>query len=382
MNNSNDKIKILVIARWPVGGIRTFFKYVFSKFDQDKYTFIFVLPHDSNPKELSSTLNIPLSNIHIVEKPASFFSFIRIIFKLIKNKEINLVNSHGFTAGLYALIPALITRTPHLMSVHFVFWKNYFEGIKGFAKKALLSVIFPLIDHIHCVSNDSKNSLVDQLAILKLKKNSIHVITNGIDTRLFSEPTKEDFYSDEIKANMKLIGYFGRFMPEKGFGYLSDAVSLLENSYKVDSKFKVLCFGWGGFIREEQKKLKLAGIDHLFQFMDYRENIAPSIRGLDMVVMPSLQEAGPLLPMETMVTGTPFIGTDCVGLREVLKDTPAYIVPAGNAEALAQAILKEINFSRRKDFEAFIKESIQRFEVKHRADELMQLIDKVISQGK
>ena len=89
----------------------------------------------------------------------------------------------------------------------------------------------------------------------------------------------------------------------------------------------MLCFGWGGFIREEQVEIKRRGLENNFHFLPFQENPARAIRGVDVVVMPSLWEACPLLPMEVLVAGVPVIGTDCVGMREVLLDTPARVVP-------------------------------------------------------
>lgn len=377
---NSDKTTILIIARWPVGGIKTFFKYFFCNFDMNRYQLLFIFPYDADIAEFSFTLNIPKSNFYTVEKPASYINYLPTIIKVLRQNKVDLINSHGFTAGIYSIVPSKLTRTPHLMSVHFTFWENYFGGIKGLIKKTVLSLAFNLVDHIHCVSNDSRKSLVRELPLLRYKNKNLHVIHNGIDTNAFSGNNKENFFGEDIPKGTILIGYFGRFMPEKGFNYLIDAIKILKGKTDLDKNFAVLCFGWGGYIREEQKKLKESGIDHLFHFMDYRENIAPSIRGLSMVVMPSLQEAGPLLPMETMVTGTPFIGTNCIGLREVLENTPAYVVPPSDSKALANAIISEMRQSRREEFVAFIEEAKNRFEVKKQAIELEQLISAAISK--
>ena len=53
-----------------------------------------------------------------------------------------------------------------------------------------------------------------------------------------------------------------------------------------------------------------------------------------LLAVPSLWEALPLLPMEAMVAGVPVLGTDCIGLREVLRDTPSRVVRAGEVGAL------------------------------------------------
>lgn len=45
--------------------------------------------------------------------------------------------------------------------------------------------------------------------------------------------------------------------------------------------------------------------------------------------MPSRWVAFGLLAVEALCAGTPLIASDCIGLREVVEDTPAVVVPPG-----------------------------------------------------
>jgi glycosyltransferase involved in cell wall biosynthesis len=67
-------------------------------------------------------------------------------------------------------------------------------------------------------------------------------------------------------------------------------------------------------------------------------DVRPLLRQLDLLAVPSLWEASPLLPMEAMTAGVPVLGTDCIGLREVLRDTPSRVVRAGDEEELARGL--------------------------------------------
>jgi glycosyltransferase involved in cell wall biosynthesis len=62
------------------------------------------------------------------------------------------------------------------------------------------------------------------------------------------------------------------------------------------------------------------------------------LRQLDLVVVPSLWEASSLVSMEAMAAGVPVLGSDCPGLREVLRGTPSRTVRAGDAGALARGL--------------------------------------------
>jgi glycosyltransferase involved in cell wall biosynthesis len=118
------------------------------------------------------------------------------------------------------------------------------------------------------------------------------------------------------------------------------------------------------------------GLMEYFRFMPFAPNIAETIRGVDVVVMPSLWEACPLQPMETLVCGTPLICTNCIGLREVISDTPARVVPISDAQALTDAIYSEINFSSKDDFIAFREVAKNRYDVMKTKEEIVDLYNK------
>lgn len=87
------------------------------------------------------------------------------------------------------------------------------------------------------------------------------------------------------------------------------------------------------------------------------------MKALDVVVMPMLWEACPLLPMEVLICGTPLIASDCIGLREVVADTPAWAVPQGDAVALAKALREVAVDDRRAEFAAYMPKAMSRFDV-------------------
>ncbi len=169
-------------------------------------------------------------------------------------------------------------------------------------------------------------------------------------------------------------------MAQKGFAFLVEAIRLLrERSSKAGRSFHVVTFGGGGFIREEQAAIDRAGLKHSFTFMPFVPQIAAALKSVDVVAIPSLWEAMPLLPMEALVAGVPVIGTDCIGLAEVLVDTPATIVPAANADTLAAALEKEAEVSSRDTATRFVQVAAERFDVTPRAQELTDLMRNLVA---
>src|SRR5690606_20718599 len=78
---------------------------------------------------------------------------------------------------------------------------------------------------------------------------------------------------------------------------------------------------------------------NLFYMHDFVADTAPYVKGCDLVVMPSLWEACPLLPMEVLSAGVPLVASRCIGLREVCEGTPAILVDPASAESLIAGLI-------------------------------------------
>ena len=160
-------------------------------------------------------------------------------------------------------------------------------------------------------------------------------------------------------------------MAQKGFGYLVDALDLLSKKENLTKKLLVVSFGEDGFIREEKALIVERGLEQYFRFLPFTPNVAGVIKALDVVVMPSLWEACPLLPMEVFICGTPLIATDCIGLREVIEGTPARIIKPRDSHALANALLQELSDdSSVSTTKKYIEQAKVRYDVKKQAQEI------------
>ena len=155
---------------------------------------------------------------------------------------------------------------------------------------------------------------------------------------------------------------------------------LLTSSRKLETDLSLLFWPLAGEDLFGKSRLKLSEKDWktYFHFLPFQENPARAMKGVDVIVMPSLSEAYGLLAAEAMVAGVPIIGTDCIGLREVLRDTPARVVPAADSKALAEAIIAEIENSSIEKMKHFRDEASKRFDVTKSTGELQNLIIKLV----
>lgn len=376
-----SKIKILLVVRWPVGGIRTFHRYVYKNFSPEQYTFTLVAPDiDEVHVLLSDLAQFRIKFIKVSSRP-TIQELGTVVFTTLKKGHYSIVHAHGLSSALSAALPAKLFSVPLLITLHDVFVGPVLKGVKGFGKRIVLSRLWATAHTVHCVGEDCKENLLTNFPGLRKQDERITTIANGIDVNNFLNAVPLNLRTKLAECGPKpvyLIGFLGRFMAQKGFRYLVEALEIiLQRKELLSAKPLILVFGVGGFFREEKSLLEEKGIASSFRFLPFESNIASVLKGLDLVVMPSLWEACGLLAMETLVSGVPLVGSDCIGLREVLHDTPAVTVSPGDGQALGDAILQEMKQPSLVASKAFQGEAARRFNVKARAEELKQLYSSI-----
>lgn len=370
------KNKILVTARWPVGGIRTYFRYIYSQPCFDEFAFTFLMPDHSQVKDYLEK-HCPDLCLEFIASEDSTVRLLRQTRRELATGGYCLVHSHGYTAGAVTSVALLGKAMPHLMTAHDVFLEGQFTGFKGQVKKLAMSSVFNQIDCIHAVSEDCKTNFLEFFPGLDSRR--IETILHGVDTeRFFSEPARD--FRKELGLNDEfLFGFFGRFMAQKGFKFIVEAIGdLVAENPEYRSQVRVLTFGWGGFVREEFEFIASKGLSDVFVQMPHTDNMPAAIKGVDTVLMPSLWEACGLLGMEALSAGVPIIGTDCIGLREVLEGSPATVIASRDANALLAAIKEHLKKPRKAEFAEYAVVAKKRFSFDRPAQELCGLYGKLI----
>lgn len=368
---------VLVIARHPGGGIRTYISYVYGHDCMQDVELALLTPQTT---ALQSTVaELPNCNDHF-QTQSGLREFTAAVWKVIRKKRPDLIHSHGFTAGLVSALPAKVYGIPHIITTHDIFLDNQFPGYSGAIKRLIIGRVLALATIINPVGEDAADNLFQTYPYLK-GTSKVAPIRNGITTARFLTDRSRNLRSESnIGEDVVLIGFFGRFMAQKGFQTLVDAVDQW-NSSDPKRKVNVACFGWGGFIREEQSELQSRGLEEHFHFFPQTDDMPAALRGVDVVVMPSRWEACPLLPMEAMVAGVPLIGTRCMGLKEVAEDTPVMLFDVGSVEQLLRMlqefVAKEAEIVAA--FGEFRSKAADRFDVEHTAHQLRALYTSLVS---
>lgn len=344
MRLSPLRSEILLAARWPVGGIRTHLGYNYPALVEAGYRCTFVVPDDSSLPALRETL--PGAEIVPVPLRGRDCRLWPVLRSLVTSGRFDLVHAHGLTAAAHASLACLRTEVPLVATLHEPLRDSQFAGLKGAGKRWLLGQALRRAASLVTVSDDARENLLRYFPGLRRRAHRIVTIPNGIDTQRFEEDADSEnslALRDDLRLDDDtiLLGFLGRFMPEKGFPLLLDAIEQLVRFGSVPP-FHLVAFGSGDYRREYTRQIEARGLANHITLRDFVPDVRPVLAELDLVVVPSLWEASSLVSMEAMCAGVPVLGSDCPGLREVLRGTPSRSFPTGVLAELEIALRRAL----------------------------------------
>lgn len=377
------RIRVLTVIRQPVGGIRTYLKYTYKHLDRNKYQFTILAV--KGPEEQLIRADLEEFDLDVKEIEGKHLELLMIynIFRELRKNKFHVIHSQGLTAGVLSNLGNLISRVPHIITPHGVFRSEEFSPPFGKIKRAILGRVLGMADIIQSVGYDAEENLVQFLPFLAKKRRKLVVIRNGIMVESLvknTEINKRNYRKEiGIDDDVFLFGFLGRFMPQKGFVYLIDAVEELSKDRQFGNRFKIIAVNDGAFIREYKSIIMEKRLSDYFSFHEFIPNVNEILTELDALVMPSLWEAYSLLPCEAFILGCPVIASNCIGLREVIKDTPALVIREKDSHSIAEAMIKfmENPGAIKKKAIEFMGEARERFDSIHTSRQLDSLFSRI-----
>jgi glycosyltransferase involved in cell wall biosynthesis len=167
----------------------------------------------------------------------------------------------------------------------------------------------------------------------------VAVIRNAIHAERFDSP--DPAYRERLLALFpdpprRVVGAAGRLSPEKGFAVLVEAARRV---LRDDPAAGFVLFGDGSLREALTRQVEGAGLAGRFVLAGFRADLDHYIPWLDLMVLPSYTEGLPNVILEACAAGVPVVATPAGGTPEVIEDgASGYLVPAGDAEALAGRI--------------------------------------------
>ena len=256
----------------------------------------------------------------------------------------DLVHSHTWYAGLAGHLAALLYRIPHVLTVHSLEplrpWKAEQLG-GGYALSSWCERV--AVESADAVIAVSAGMRADVLAAYPaLAAGRVHVIRNGIDTRLYApDPGTGVLERHGIEPGRPTVAFVGRVTRQKGLPVLLRAAESLDAGVQL-----VLCAGQAdtpeleaevsGLVRQlRATRSRVVWISGMLS----KPEVIQILSHATVFACPSLYEPLGIVNLEAMACGTAVVASRVGGIPEVVADgRTGLLVPPDDPAALAEAI--------------------------------------------
>lgn len=253
------------------------------------------------------------------------------LVKLIKERDIDIIHSHGYKSDILGVWAARKAGIPCVVTPH------GFENAKDFKLRAFIwlggkamtfaSAVAPLSQ---ALCEDSRNAGV--------KEERLHYIQNGVD---LSE-VEAIRLSDEVAEKppgVKRIGFIGQMISRKNIFDLLDTFNELA---KERADIELVLLGDGDQRQELESYAQKLTHEERIKFLGFRGDRLALLKSFDLFVMSSTLEGIPRCLMEACAMETPISAYDIPGIDQLIfHEKTGLLAPLGDKAAL-QACWKKI----------------------------------------
>jgi len=257
------------------------------------------------------------------------------LVRLMKEKDVRLLNTHLFVDGFYGRMAAIWAGVP----VRVVTQQNAYDdpdrrlpAWQIWANRALV----PMTQQFVAVSQATERYL---RRVEWVPEGKIRRIPNAIAP--LSTVKAEDvarlrrLWAADDGAG-PLIGTVARFDPQKGLDVLLEAVARLRQHVP---SLRCVFVGEGELRGQLEAQSRSLGVAHMVHFSGTRRDVPAVLAALDVFVLPSRFEGLSLALLEAMAAGRPVVATAVSGTVEVVRhEATGLLVPPNDPEALAAAL--------------------------------------------
>ena len=259
------------------------------------------------------------------------------LWRIFRNGRFDLVHTHTAKAGALGRLAARmagsgsVVHTPHGHNIYGYFspaaTKNIIRIEKWLSKRT---------DKIIALTELEKDDYIKSKIAAPEK---IEVIYQGLELDRYTCDSKDSIALKKafnVPSGENVVGMIGRLEEVKGPAYFIDMAA------EVLKKFpgtKFIIAGDGSLRQKLEAQAGALGIGPRVVFAGWRDDVPELISIVDVLVMPSLNEAVGMAAVEAQAEGVCVVATRVGGIPEVVKDrVTGLLVEPANAQALADAV--------------------------------------------
>jgi len=249
--------------------------------------------------------------------------------ELVEAHGVDVLHTHGYKADVYGYAAAWPDRVALVATCHN--WPSRLPSMRAYAAIDRLA-----LRHFDRVATAS-GAVAETLRRWMVPAHKLKTIPNGVDLEPFRQAAPS--LRQELGAGSgRLVGFVGRLVPDKGGALLLSAAQAVLDVFP-DVRF---VFAGEGAARAEWEALAVRlGIASQVVFAGRRDDMPAVYASLDIVVLPSFQEAMPMCLLEALAAARPVVATAVGAIpKVVVPGLTGLLCEPGDAQALSMSLLR------------------------------------------
>ncbi len=264
------------------------------------------------------------------------------LFLLFKKERFDIIHTHTAKAGFLGRIAGWLAGIPRIIYMpHGHVFYGYFGLLMSRVAITVERVVAYTTDKIMVLTELAKRDLI---AFKVTTPDKIIVINSGLELENYRESVV-DVQSKknelQIEEDISVVGVIGRLEPVKGHKYFIEAARMVIEELP---KVKFLIVGDGSLRNDLESQCEELGVLDKCIFTGWKEDVSSILSMLDILVLPSVNEAVGRILIEAGACGVPVVATNVGGVPEIVRDNETGVLVApGSPEDLARAMIDLLN---------------------------------------
>ena len=257
--------------------------------------------------------------------------------RLFRQERPALVHTHTSKAGVLGRVAAWFARVPVIVHTpHGHVFYGHFGPIRSWLFLQIERVLSAITDRLIALTEAERQDHLDRNVG---KAGRFAVVPSGIDRERFGRARVQGKQQPDwfgCPPDSLVVGSVGWLTDVKGHEYLIEAVAKLKQDFP---SLHLVIIGSGDRQEALLKLAELVGLRDAVHLLGHRDDIEACLAGMDLFVLPSLNEGMGRALIEAMVAELPVIASRVGGIPSVIShERTGLLVPPGDAGALADAL--------------------------------------------
>jgi len=263
---------------------------------------------------------------------------------VLRSLQPDIVDASTPKAGLLGMVAACALRVPLRI---YLLRGLRLETAHGALRKVLATterIASRCAHEVVCNSKSLRERVVSQGLVPESKALVLGEGSSGVDVERWTATTERKREGQRllgaagIREGDEIIGFIGRFDPDKGIEDLLEAFVRVKTARP---RARLLLIG-GGHAGDWHPRLaqRMQGMQGVVA-LPSTDELAPYYAAMHVLAFPSLREGFPNVPLEAACAGVPAVGYRSTGVVDAIADgETGTIVPQRDVAALADAVLR------------------------------------------